>query len=56
MKFYIATNFTIFRNDQGSRGGGVLLAVKDHIATKLLSSPANLEMLTAEIKFYQDSR
>ena len=55
MKFYIATNFTIFHNDQGSRGGGVLLAVKDHIATKLLSS-ANLEMLTAEIKFYQDSR
>ena len=46
----LPTNYTVFHNDQGSRGGGVLLAVKDHIATKLLSSPANLEMLTVEIK------
>ena len=46
----LPTNYTIFRNDQGSRGGVVLLAVKDHIATKLLSSPTNLEMLTVEIK------
>ena len=46
----LPTNFTIFRNDRGSRGGGVLLAVKDYIATKLLPSPANLEMLTVEIK------
>ena len=29
---------------------GVLFAVKDHIATKLLPSPANLETLTVEIK------
>ena len=51
----LPTNFIIFCNDRGSRGERVLLAVRDHNATKLLRSPANLEMLTVEIKLLYTS-
>jgi len=41
----LPVDFTIYRKDHGSRGGGVMLAVRDCISSKLLSSPDNLESL-----------
>jgi len=49
----LPTNYTIYRNDRGSRGGGVLLAVRDNIASKVLPSPTNIEMLTVEVELSQ---
>ena len=46
-------NYTIYRNDHGSRGGGVLLAVQDNIVSKVLPSPTNIEMLTVEVELPQ---
>ena len=46
-------NYTIYRNDRGSRGGGVLFAVRDSIISKVLPSPTNVEMLTVEVEVLQ---
>ena len=46
-------NYTIYRNDRGSRGGGVLFAVWDNIISKVLPSPTNVEMLTLEVEVLQ---
>ena len=37
------TNYTLFRHDRQSRGGGVLIAVSDQIPCQKLTSPDNLE-------------
>ena len=49
----LPANYTLYRNDRGSRGGGVLIAVRDNIISKVLSSPADIEMLTVEVKASQ---
>ena len=49
----LPANYTIYRNDRGSRGGGVLLAVHDNIVSKVLPSPTNIEMLTVEVELSQ---
>ena len=45
----IPNGYTIYRKDRDSRGGGVLLAVKDNITSSQLSSPPNVEILTVLI-------
>ena len=39
----LPSNYTLFRCDRQSRGGGVLIAVNDNIPCQKLSSPENLE-------------
>ena len=41
-------DFTIYRNDRGSRGGGVLVAINSSIPSKLLDSPPDLELIVVE--------
>ena len=45
----IPSGYTIYRKDTDSRGGGVLLAVKDNITSSQLSSPPHVEILTVLI-------
>ena len=42
----LPVGFTIYRKDCGSRGGGIMLAARDYIPSKLLSSPDNVEIIT----------
>ena len=42
-------NYNILRNYCDSKGGGVLLAFKDSLNVKQLTSPNNLEILPAEV-------
>ena len=45
----IPSGYTIYRKDRDSRGGGILLAVKDNITSSQLSSPPHVEILTVLI-------
>ena len=45
----LPTNYRIYRNDRGSRGGGVLIAVSNDIPSKLTSNHSSIEMITVEI-------
>ncbi len=40
----IPTGFCLFRKDRPSRGGGVLVAVKDTLSNMEISSPSDLEV------------
>ncbi len=44
-------DYSIYRKDrgQGTRGGGVLLAIHNSIPTKLIASPSNLELIAVEL-------
>ena len=44
-------NFSIFRMDRGSRGGGVLIAVDASVPCSVVSSPSNLEVVIVKIGF-----
>ena len=39
----------MYRRDRDSRGGGVLLAIRDCIPSKLLPSPDNSEVITVQL-------
>ena len=41
--------FTIYRNDRKTRGGGVLMAVKNSIPSELLITPGNIEAIAIRI-------
>ena len=41
--------YTLYRKDRGSRGGGVLIAVSDSVPSVLISSPEDLEIITVNI-------
>ena len=45
----LPVDFAIYCKDRGSRGGGVMLAVRDCISSKLISSPDNLEIITVSV-------
>ena len=49
MRSFLPTGYNIYRQDRGSRGGGVMLAVKDSLPSKLLLSPGNLEIVTVSV-------
>ena len=42
----LPTNYRIYCNDHGCRGGGVLLAVHDNITNKIFPLPTNIEMVS----------
>ena len=46
----LPTDYTIYRRDRSSRGGGVLLCVNQSIPSNLILSHCNLELITVEIK------
>ena len=43
------SGFTVYRKDRNTRGGGVLIAVKNILPTKLIPSPSSLEIITISI-------
>ena len=45
----IPTNYTVYRNDRTSRGGGVMLAVNSNFNSSLIYSPTHLELLTVTL-------
>ena len=42
-------DFTIYQRDRNSHGGGVLLAVKNDISSKMLDTLSDIEGITVEI-------
>ena len=42
-------NYTIYRRDRDSRGGGILLAIRDYILSNLLPSPHGSEVITVQL-------
>lgn len=45
----LSTNYVIYRADQDTRGGGMMLAIHESLQSKLLTSPSNLEILTVQV-------
>ena len=45
----LPTEYIIYRKDRGSRGGGVMLAIKNCLPSCELQSPPNLELITVSI-------
>ena len=45
----IPTGFTIYRQDRNSRGGGVMLVVRNSLPSRQLPSPPHLEVLSVEL-------
>ena len=45
----ITPNFPIFNKDCGSRSGGVFLVVQESITSRLIPSPASLEIVSVEV-------
>ena len=45
----LPTNYTLFRNDRHSRGGGVLIAVSNDVPSRLITCHTDIELLSVEI-------
>ena len=45
----IPKNYSIYRKDRKSRGGGVLIAISDSISFNLIPSPNTLELIAVSI-------
>ena len=45
----LSSGYTIYRKDRSSRGGGVLVAVRENLSAFLINSPDNLEVLTIKL-------
>ena len=50
----ILVNFTIYRKDRPSRGGGILVAVSNVFHSVHLSSPVDLEIVTIQLGCCRD--
>ena len=50
----IPVNFTIYRKDRPSRGGGILVAVSNVFHSVHLSSPVDLEIVTIQLGCCRD--
>ena len=48
-KEILPSNFAIYRNDRGTRGGGVLLAVNLSIPSKIVSCPDDIKAIVIEL-------
>lgn len=49
-KEILPAGFNVYRRDRLSRGGGVLFAVDERLPATVLSTPANIEVLTIQVK------
>ena len=45
----LSNDFTIYRKDRDSRGGGVMIAINNKIPSKQLPSPDNLDALIVQL-------
>ena len=45
----LPSGYQIYRKDCNRRGGGVVLAIKNSIPSKLLSTPSDLELLAVSV-------
>ena len=45
----LPTNYTLYRKDRKSRGGGVLIAVDSSVSCSVSPSPADLEIITVKV-------
>ena len=50
----LPANFTVYRKDRPSRGGGILVAVSNVFDSVHLSSPADLEIVTIQLGCCRD--
>ena len=46
----LPSNYTIYRNDRRSRGGGVLIAVSNSIPSKIIKRYTGIEMISVELE------
>ena len=45
----IPYNYTMYRNDRNTRGGGVLIAISNSIPSKLYNISNTVELITVEL-------
>ena len=45
----LPSDYTIYRNDRGERGGGVLVAIKNTVTSKLILKHNTVELLTIQV-------
>jgi len=45
----ILTGYSLYHNDRGTRGGGVMLAFKNTIPSCIMTSPPDLEALSVNV-------
>jgi len=45
----IPLGYNIYCNDQPSRGGGVMISIKESISTSVISSPDHIEAITVKL-------
>ena len=48
-KEIIPYGYSIYRKDRASRGGGVLIAIKNSISSRIVQSPLKLELIAVEL-------
>ena len=48
----LPTNYTVYRSDRGSRGGGVMLCISSHIPSRLLQSHTTIDMVSVEVQTF----
>ena len=51
----LPAEYTLYRKDRSSRGGGVLIAVNNIISSNLISSPSDLELVAINLNLKNDS-
>ena len=45
----LPNGYAIYRKDRSSRGGGILITIKDNLASSLIPSPSDIETITIKI-------
>ena len=48
-KFFPANSYTIFRRDRESHGGGVLIAINEHLPCTSIPTPPNMEVIAIKV-------
>ena len=51
----LPSEYTLYRKDRSSRGGGVLIAVNNIISSNLISSPSDLELVAINLNLKNES-
>ena len=46
----LPTDYSVYRNDRNSRGGGVMIVINNNICSELIPSNSDLEVLSIKIK------
>ena len=49
----LPSNYTIYRNDRQSKGGGTIIAVNNQLSSKVVSTPDDLELTAMNLHQYQ---